>query len=113
MSYDISPIDENSYIVFETKDKNLNDSHINRGVIMQYTGLKEYGIEVYEDDIIRFTNEDLAIVKFFEGQYIVVGVYKGRNIAREEFNTTLECAFKTGVLVGNIYENPELLELTS
>ena len=70
--------------------------------LMQYTGLKDRnGKEIYEGDIVRYFKDELGIVKFVAGSFIIDG-----NTCYESF---LELGGKIAI-VGNIYENPDLLE---
>jgi len=70
-------------------------------VLMQYTGLKDKnGKEIYEGDIMQSPDKTVIYkVYFSEGEYIK----ESENV----FHSLWE--FMDDVVIGNIYENPELL----
>ena len=94
--------------------------------LMQYTGLKDKnGKEIYIDDFCRLNNKtyDPGDSLLYEGVVLVVGSddlgYKLRPIApmvgpdTMGFDSTSMWHFakeNTTEVIGNIYENPELLE---
>tara|TARA_R110002167_G_scaffold98927_8_gene259846 strand:- start:4265 stop:4654 length:390 start_codon:yes stop_codon:yes gene_type:complete len=75
--------------------------------LMQYTGLKDSnGVEIYEGDILATEGEYRFVVKFGGGSFCIQNITKWvspwvpmRGIAMDRYS-----------VVGNIYENPELVE---
>lgn len=72
-------------------------------ILMQYTGLKDKnGREIYEGDIVSFHMPGRGIIEWDDGSASFVVVNKWMAIVHfEETN-----------VIGNIYENPELLNGT-
>ncbi|KRL88614.1 hypothetical protein FC50_GL002374 [Lacticaseibacillus pantheris DSM 15945 = JCM 12539 = NBRC 106106] len=72
----------------------------------EYTGLHDRnGKEIYEGDVLRDENGDLYKVKFDGGQFQPLLRYGGTQVAIESI---VDMADYSSV-IGNIYENPELL----
>ena len=75
--------------------------------LMQYTGLKDKnGIEIYEGDIIKYDFNELNYrIEFLNAEFIARRFYENiENLYPTEFDYGKECE-----VIGNIYENKELL----
>jgi len=83
------------------------DFDITSGEIMQYTGLKDKnGKEIYEGDIIK-DKSGICEVKWLKtGMWSICP-----QTDKEEWQKHLVKVFKQIEVIGNIYENPELLEV--
>ena len=83
------------------------------------TGLPdENGVEIFEGDILKGENGNLAIYRHPTlGFYIIDSsntecfFADGVNVGVKEFNENLKYISKGLEVIGNVYENPELLEV--
>ena len=82
--------------------------------LMQYTGLKDKnGVEIYEGDILSTDlSRPYLIVEFRNGAFMYQCHHDGQNYYdfMEPANERLKDITKYHEVIGNIYENPELLE---
>jgi uncharacterized phage protein (TIGR01671 family) len=92
-------------------DQRFCGNYMHNVDLMQYTGLKDKnGVEIYEGDIVKLWKENrtllgnIGIVKFKSGEFSIVSpeFEHHDDIRLRKFCTHLE-------VIGNIYENPELL----
>jgi uncharacterized phage protein (TIGR01671 family) len=97
--------ESNSYMGTETTYEDITDKRI----LMQYVGIKDiHGKEVYEGDVLPYRN----VVTYVDGSDSAnLGMEVGFYAQRDNFESwrLLEVGEELEVL-GNIYENPELLK---
>jgi uncharacterized phage protein (TIGR01671 family) len=73
-------------------------------VIMQFSGLKDKdGREIYEGDLVCFNDDNDTYAVSWSEKYLTLGYFSGTECADTLSNND------TCQLIGNIYENPELL----
>ena len=77
-------------------------------ILMQYTGLKDKnGVEIYEGDVLFHSLQGRRKVYYPYSE--TVASYGLRNIDNG-FGSTLQDSHSVWEVIGNVYENPELLE---
>ena len=76
--------------------------------IMQYTGLRDkYKTEIYEGDILRDRWGNFHYVKYGKGMWECPLI---RKVSHHWPALYLHCDYMRWEVIGNIYENPELIK---
>jgi uncharacterized phage protein (TIGR01671 family) len=87
-------------------------------VLMQYTGLKDKnGVEIYEGDILKISNISILRCEFRNGCFVLVHIKEFAGVENllwgnlgRLYDAGMNDIFELTEIIGNIYENPELLE---
>lgn len=107
--------------MFYFMDKNtgvwIRDDEFKRFVLLQYTGLKDSkGVEIYEGSIIRIRQDRYCDWRIYQVKY-----HGDRNYPAFDTEPNIDCdsnglsytlACCEVEVIGNVFENPELLEVS-
>lgn len=108
-------ITDSEVFIYYSDFDNSEKADMRHHVILQYTGLKDKnGTEIYEGDVLYVEQIDI-IDPYIPHKKNVAVIYEGRDTA---FVFDEEVGFVIGLyttpseleVIGNTYENPELLE---
>lgn len=97
-------------------DGSLTDAFLEDVELMQFTGLRDKnGKEVYEGDIAKNKHGAVGIIKFHKSWgafyfHTVLGLNEENELVRMSGAVPMWNDWGTLTVLGNIYENPELLE---
>ena len=107
-------ITDSEVFIYYSDFDNSEKADMRHHVILQFTGLKDCnGVEIYEGDILSTDlSRPYLIVEFRNGAFMYQCHDGGRNYFdfMEPANEGLKSNTKYHEVIGNIYENPELLE---
>ncbi len=102
------------HILFDIGDENFNDEIIKLEdvILVQYTGLKDKsGKEIYEGDIVKL-EADFGTENYiaeWENVYLRFS-FKSINPSKVNMRVFKEESVLRAEIIGNIYENPELIK---
>lgn len=96
---------------FPNEDDEYDDVVVNINTVGQYTGIKDCeGVKIFEGDIVEYwyrsvsgTASSTAIVKFYDGAFQLEDI-------DDSDTTELLYLAEDLKVIGNVWENPELLE---
>ena len=107
-SFDSRALRDATICANESENNNVLIKHdVNSDTVGQYTGLKDRnGTEVWEGDLLRTPEGDIMVAEWIDAKIITrcVRPYNPR------YKNSLTFAYPVSVVVGNIHDNPELLE---
>lgn len=103
---------DNGDCVIETGRERYGYSGVGSKVLPEtvgeYTGLKDKnGNEIYEGDLFK-ENKSTGEIKFEDGSFFIEW-----KVIKDFWSESLKYHAINGEVIGNIYENPELLEVKS
>ncbi len=106
-------IEKNQELIVESS-KYSSATPVKRDTIGQYTDLKDKnGKEIYEGDILEYKTREYLTDEIYCKNFVVKWNQKTASYILRNSETTLSLnyVYLTSEVIGNIYDNPELLEV--
>lgn len=109
----LTKLSDRTNVTYEEGEEGfINDFEKVDAIIMQYTGAKDSnGNKIYENDIVKvedYFGEDMIGKVIYDETEACYWLMKGDE--RNHFRMTFDLESYVHVIIGNIYENPGLLE---
>lgn len=103
-----------SYIYPIDAENLYKENAVTPDTVGQFTGLLDgNGQEIFEGDVMRipeteFNIEIIGVVEFDRGSYVVRSFFSGTHSCLAWAVRERQSGERRGVVIGNIYDNPEL-----
>ena len=98
-----------SIFVYDSETQSFNDYEIDSSTIGQYTGLTDKnGVRIFEGDIVeRVSDGERAVISWLKYSACFGVSFDGWCCGFDNYDDNLPSDFE---VIGNIHDNPELLE---
>ena len=108
----VSSADKKRFAILVNNKESYDECEVAPETIGQFSGLYDYNKkEIYEGDILKWSNGLMYVVKFWDGMFYASvkecndGIFGGFPLHALTKHDDRKCK-----IVGNIYDNPELLK---
>lgn len=109
--FKVTKINFISYAVYFQETDFIGNLGEHDTILMQYTSLKDTnGKEIYEGDVVKNQQGILAEIYFNNGAFCMFYQSDWGKIKKENLNPLQHFIHTNVKIIGNIYENPEILE---
>lgn len=108
----VSSADKKRFAILVNDKESYDECEVDPETVGQFTGLMDKnGAEIYEGDILKWSNGRSYVVKFWEGMfYASVEECNDGFLGGFPLHALTDYEDRRCEIVGNIYDNPELLK---